>query len=136
MGSDGTSDLTITRSDLPALLGAAGNASRVAKRNYHVWTGIDLSLLVVGTLLLSVEVSGGAQRSLTGLGAAICFVVSWFSTIVLLKAQYDKIWYGARAIAETVKSLSWRYMMCAEPFLAKMSAEDVDESLIAKLMSM
>src|SRR5690606_15189811 len=30
----------------------------------------------------------------------------------------DRIWYNARAVAESVKTLTWRYMMRAEPFQA------------------
>ena len=135
MGSDELSIPTIANSDLPAILDAADSAARAAKRNYYLWTGVDLALLVAGTLLLSVEAREAALRALAGYGAAICLIVSLASTVVLLKTNYDKVWYGARAVAETVKTLSWKYMTCTEPFAAKLTNVEADEMLIAKLMS-
>jgi Flp pilus assembly protein TadB len=37
-------------------------------------------------------------------------------TFWLRKSRYERRWYSSRAVAESVKTLSWRYMMRAAPF--------------------
>jgi hypothetical protein len=40
--------------------------------------------------------------------------------------QYDKIWFDARAVAESVKSASWRFMMGAEPYASGLAEGDAE----------
>jgi hypothetical protein len=124
----------LTDSDLPALFNAADKAAIDKKRKYLIFTACDLIFLVAGISLLSIEYYAETLRPITGFAAAIVFTLSFVITIILLKAQHEKIWYGARAVAETVKSLSWKYITCAEPFTSKLTALDADEELIAKLI--
>jgi hypothetical protein len=127
------SDIIITENDLPALFNAADRAAIEAKKNYLKLTISDLSLLVLGTFLLSIELHVNVEKFIAGFAAVACFIGSFVSTIMILKAQHEKIWYGARAVAETIKSLSWKYMTCSEPFTAKLSSLETDEEFISKL---
>ena len=130
---EANSDIKITNSDLPALFTAAEGAAIEAKRNYLRLTIGDLGLLVLGTLLLSIQLSSEVGRVLVGFLAVTCFIGSFVVTIRILEAQHEKVWYGARAVAETVKTLSWKYMTCSEPFTSKLSSSEADEEFISKL---
>lgn len=46
----------------------------------------------------------------------ICSVVVIGSSAYLLFGKPQKIWYGTRALAESIKTLAWRYSCRAEPF--------------------
>jgi hypothetical protein len=48
--------------------------------------------------------------------AALIFLATLFLSIFLVVKRYDKTWYNARAVAESVKTVTWRYMMHAEPY--------------------
>ena len=128
------SNLKVTNSDLPALFNAADSAAIEAKKKYLRLTILDLSLLVFGTLLLSIHLNSDVGRFLAGFFAAACFISSFISTIIILRAQHEKVWYGARAVAETVKTLSWKYMTCSEPFTSKLTSLEADEEFISKLI--
>jgi hypothetical protein len=133
MKPEDNSDIKITNNDLPALFNAADSAAIEAKKKYLRLTIGDLSLLVLGTFLLSIELRVVVEKFIAGFGAAACFIGSFVSTIMILKAQHEKIWYGARAVAETIKTLSWKYMTCSEPFPTKLSSLEADERFISKL---
>ena len=127
------SNVKVTNSDLPALFNAADSAAIEAKKKYLRLTILDLSLLVFGTLFLSVQLNSDMGRYLAGFFAVACFIGSFVSTIIILQAQHEKVWYGDRAVAETVKTLSWKYMTCSEPFASKLSSLEADEEFISKL---
>jgi conflict system pore-forming effector with SLATT domain len=53
-----------------------------------------------------------------------------------LKAQKpDQLWYGGRAVAESAKSMAWRYVTGAAPYLAGLPSAEVDKKFILALES-
>ena len=57
--------------------------------------------------------------------AAIVFIASIFVSIVMLNKRSEDEWYRARAIAESVKTSTWRFMMKGAPYLDSTSIEQV-----------
>lgn len=54
------------------------------------------------------------------------------STVLLLYmslSKPEKTWYGCRALAESIKTSTWRYMMRAEPFDGTLSPRDAEQKL-------
>ena len=63
------------------------------------------------------------------------------STIIVTLLIYlwgkDKAWYGSRAVAESIKTLTWRYITGATPFPIDMGQKDADRQFgntLQKLM--
>lgn len=50
--------------------------------------------------------------------------------VTVREKKYEKVWFDARAVSESAKTLSWRYMMRLPPFHEEQSA---DEALIDEL---
>ncbi|MBV9341357.1 MAG: DUF4231 domain-containing protein [Acidobacteria bacterium] len=100
--------------DYPSLFAAADTAANKAKRKYYLLLGVQLSIFVLTFFAATLSSKGNGFFSRVSaflLGASL--IISWIS-----RAQhYDKSWYESRSIAEAVKTLTWRYMMQAEPFL-------------------
>ncbi len=48
--------------------------------------------------------------------SAICFVVSLATFVYSKQQKFYERWYQARALAESVKTVSWRFIMLAEPY--------------------
>ena len=46
----------------------------------------------------------------------LLFFISGLITVVIQLLKKEKDWYAGRALAESVKTLSWRFIMCAEPY--------------------
>lgn len=63
------------------------------------------------------------------------FIISLVLTGAIRFARYEKDWYGGRAIAESVKTLAWRYMTCIEPYLIGLTAKQVDQKFADDLAS-
>jgi hypothetical protein len=59
----------------------------------------------------------------------LAFVVAAFAEILLIKMQPERDWYSGRAIAESTKTLAWRYAVQGEPFGPHLSTDQADELL-------
>jgi hypothetical protein len=104
-------------SDYPALYQAADAASLRGQREY-VW----FARLGVG-LVVSAAAVGIAASSTTGLAtrwlsALVGFLVGAAALMrwVGRSREPNKRWFDGRAVAESVKTITWRYMMRAAPF--------------------
>ncbi|MBC3928181.1 DUF4231 domain-containing protein [Undibacterium sp. CY21W] len=98
--------------DLPGLYQAADGASLRAQLWYFGALGVYLVLLVCAALvsfLWPTDTQGA-------LASAVLFLVTLGILISLKVKKPDDIWYNGRAVAESVKTRSWRWMMQAEPY--------------------
>lgn len=98
--------------DCPALYRASDLMAAKAQRTYVTILSISLiSIISASTLTL---VSG--YSVVAAVGAALSFILGLVFSLILAAKRYDKTWYHARAAAESVKTLTWRYIMRANPF--------------------
>lgn len=75
----------------------------------------------------------GLHCHIMAIMAAILFLVGIFISAFLQYAQYEKIWYKCRAIAESVKTISWRYMMRANPFIQDHDLRTIDTIFLNRI---
>ncbi|MFZ1895267.1 MAG: DUF4231 domain-containing protein [Rhodoplanes sp.] len=96
----------------PALFRSADEASDRKQRLYLGLVGVEYGLL----LLAAIFSMDFAKTSFFYMVYAGLFFISIaiLLTRALLKPQQE--WYRCRALAESVKTLTWRYMMRADPF--------------------
>jgi hypothetical protein len=126
----------ITDDHLPALYRAANAASVSAQRAYLRLLRIDLVLLVCGAVLGSVDVHQASLLLAIRILAVAVLVASLVVTVTIRQGEWEQRWYGGRAAAESVKTLTWRYMTQAEPFdgaVAKETEGRFSEALRAVL---
>ena len=104
-------------SDYPALYRAAEDASMGGQKTYKRLVRADLTLVVLGATLgalaFLVPTSYAAYFAAV---AAIVLLGSIVAKYVNKQRADDKEWFDGRAVAESVKTLTWRYMMRLEPF--------------------
>jgi len=100
------------KSFYPALFRCADDASDKAQR-----THINLILSEYGLLFLAAVFSMSVFSG-TGFYVAYALVFVALIGVLLLRAFLKPVqhWYQCRAFAESVKTMAWRYMMCAPPF--------------------
>src|SRR5215211_1752430 len=104
-------------SDYPALYQAADDTSQGGQKTYKRLVGVDLSLVVVGAVLGTLAfLVPRAYAAAFAAAAAIVLLGSIVAKSIGQQRRYDKEWFDGRAVAESVKSLTWRYMMRLEPF--------------------
>ena len=112
-------------SQYPSLFRAADRASRTGQNWYVILSALELCLILVGALLSTfytvVDESAQARVALiVGLTMLAALVVRLMNRV----RRDDIKWFDGRAAAETVKSVTWRYMMRIAPFADDDSADD------------
>jgi hypothetical protein len=124
--------------DLPPLYQDLDRASVRAQRVYWAVIVSHFCILVAAGVVSSVStLSLVAQQRLYAIGAVLLFSGLVLS-LVLASNAFEKTWYGGRAGAETVKSLSWKYMLRAKPFSDHLPSKKVDAEFtgaLAKVLS-
>ena len=98
--------------DFPALYRSADDLSLSSQKHFFRALMLHLALLVLAATLSIVIIphwSVAVLQVLTLLGALSC-------SIYLFSRRPDRYWYAGRAVAESIKSITWRYVCRAEPF--------------------
>jgi hypothetical protein len=118
---------------LPAVYQAADRASLSGQRLALGLRASQLVALVLAAVLGAIPVSTGrVQWGALFAGALFGMVGLLEATILTL--QPERTWYQGRAVAETVKSLAWRYAVAGVPFgRSDPGAGNVDALLAQRL---
>lgn len=98
--------------DLPALYRASNKISLAAQTEFFWIFGANLILLAVAVVLSVFYISDIRYIYFQ----VVVLFLSFGCTLLIGFRSPQKIWYGGRALAESVKTLTWRYMVKAEPF--------------------
>ena len=107
----------LTDADLPPLYHAADKSSTEAQ-TWFLWAARIRLLGVLGAAFFGLFTwkLGISPVDWAGVLAASCFFVALVVEGYLYQAKPERTWYEGRAVAESVKTLSWRYAVGGEPF--------------------
>lgn len=108
--------------DYPALYLAANSASIEAQSKLlglSKWTNYSL---ILGAFL---ALFSGECRAVA-ISSAVVFLFSLYLVVYGHQKKLQSKWYQARALAESIKTATWRLMMSAEPFQGK-GKEEVEK---------
>jgi hypothetical protein len=119
----------ITQSDMPGLYQASNTASLNAQKRYYCALLNYLGLLIVASAISFAAVVSPVRA----MASAVLFLVTLFILIALRVKRPDDTWYNGRAVAESVKTRAWRWMMRAEPYEDCDKPEDVSKQFINDL---
>jgi hypothetical protein len=123
----------VTDEHLPALYRAADRSSLAAQRSYLRFVSGNLVFIVAGAFATSWAVRSQDLRALLWLAGAAALVAGLGLTVFLLQSRPEDQWSGARAMAESVKTVAWLYMTCAEPYRSDRPDRQADDLLVRKL---
>lgn len=96
----------------PGLYQAADTASISAQKKYTTSIFFYLMLLVFSATIDLVIMNSVVMAFI----ATVALLSTLSISILLVLKRFDKLWYNGRAVAESVKTLTWRYIMKALPF--------------------
>jgi len=115
----------------PALFQAADDASLTAQSNYYFALKSYLFLLVIAALI-----SFYYPTDLIGaLASASLFLITLCILIWLKVQKPEDTWYNGRAVAESVKTRTWRWVMKAEPYDNDVPDEQSRKEFLSDLKS-
>lgn len=112
----------IKEGDYPCYHEDASQQSMNSQRMYKRLIWAILIIMVVSTLMQSF------QNTIDNRFKGSIVFLSFLGTILVMIFQPDKSWYIGRAVAESIKTLSWRYMMKSQPF----DLDDADENFVKR----
>lgn len=126
---------SLAHDDYPGLFQAADAASVQQQRSYLATVRFRLVLTVAAAACGAASLPvGAADIDLLALGAAVAFVGVMAVELVEATSRRDRSWYASRALAESIKTLSWRYVSGAEPFTT--SSEHADREFVERLSTL
>jgi hypothetical protein len=99
-------------SDYPALYRDADSASLRAQSNFIQAMVSSLTLLVFSAALSVINY----PTAWFGAIQIVCLLSSMGLTIFLAHQRPQRVWYETRALAESIKTVTWRFVMRAEPY--------------------
>lgn len=98
--------------DFPGLFLVANQVAIDYQGNFKLALKTNLATLVVATVLSFIPLSHWMIPLLQLLALLTTLVCS----IYLATQKPERLWYSGRALAESIKTLTWRYISKAEPF--------------------
>lgn len=106
--------ISIQDNDLPGLYQIADSSSVKWQKKYFKGIKLYLTLLFVAATVayFSIAVNNAIYKCVS----AVLFLSNVFLLIWLKSRRPDDIWYNGRAVAESVKTRAWRWMMRAVPY--------------------
>lgn len=123
------------KSDYPALFLAADRASTEAQCKYARLMRSTLVLLVIGAGLAAASPVFDSAKPAFALASAICLSLSLAVTTYLKTQKVEQLWYGGRAVAESAKSMTWRYMSGTDPYFVGLPPAEGDRKFVSDLES-
>ncbi|USK34722.1 DUF4231 domain-containing protein [Bacillus sp. F19] len=115
--------------EFPTIFDSADNASSAAQKEYIFLIKLQLFFLLLSTIF---SVFIGFYRGLL-IFVGISMLGSLFVTILLRIRKKERVWFDGRALAESIKTLCWRYIMGAEPFKITLSEEEANRLFIESI---
>ena len=100
--------------DLPGLFQSADTAS--IKEQQKFFKGIFWYLMLLIVAALFAFFADDYPNPIFKIISTVLFLLTLFIMVWLRVSRPDDIWYNGRAVAESVKTRSWRWMMRAEPY--------------------
>ena len=117
--------------DYPWLHSASNKASSTAQQTYFHSLRVQLTVFSLVSLMgVTIGLFGVDGRRLVYALIAVLLVIGMVVAGVIREQRVDKRWFNARAIAESVKTATWRFMMQAPPFDV---AEDAQSAFVREL---
>ncbi len=107
-------DIKIVDEDLPGLYQISNSESLKEQKKHFGGIGIYLILLI--TAALFAFFSDGINNSTLKIISTLFFLATLAIMIWLRVSKPVDLWYNGRAVAESVKTRAWRWMLRAEPY--------------------
>ncbi len=127
--------MTLRKEDLPATYQAATQNSVEAQGRFLRRSAVGLIMVVLaagaGGFVGYIYIPH-TTADVMGIAAA-AFSTALVARISLLTARPHKTWYGGRAVAESAKTLAWRFAVGGAPFRIDRDPDEVGLAFAKRL---
>jgi len=119
--------------EFPSLYQAADKSSLTAQKSYLIIIGLDLSFMIIGALLTIYSFNYEFSKLIIYSVSGLFLLTSLILTIILKSKAFEDTWYQGRALAESIKTLTWRFVTGSELFELHITQVDVNKIFIDRL---
>lgn len=120
-------------SDYPLLFRITDEGAITAQSRYLALVKIEFSVLILAAILSSIRPGTGAWSTCLFAATPVLLFVALIARVLTELVGFDKKWFSRRAIAESVKGLTWRYMTRAKPYDGDPNSEEIDKEFLKDL---
>ena len=124
------SQIFFPESEYPSIYEAADKASVKAQTYYLRLIKLNLILMISGVVVTTINFQDIPYRQNVNIAAAFLLGTAIILSLILKTCRFEKTWYGGRAVAESVKSLSWKYMTTSKPFSSATIPKKADDKFL------
>lgn len=103
-------------SEFPSYYQAGDHVSLTAQKNYTRFVKWDLVFMTLGSLLSIYNYQTENSKTTIYIISGLFLLIAILLSLVIKNKKYEDIWYRGRALAESCKTLTWRYMTGSELF--------------------
>ncbi|MEU2536606.1 DUF4231 domain-containing protein [Streptomyces iakyrus] len=125
--------------ELPGIFTSADEISKQSQKEYLRWTRGRLQLAVLAAasgIVAATSRDDSWLETSSVCVALISFVTALILEVHLLRDKPEERWYHGRAIAESAKTLAWRFMAIAEPFPESLAPDRAEDVLLARIQDL
>lgn len=120
--------------DYPMLYQASDFSSIQAQKKHFRLFKAKIALLLIIAVVASLAWNQvPSLRTPAAIILAIFLVVSMLISAFMDKRKFDWIWFSSRAIAESVKTESWKFMMKVDPYNGAIKGSEAENSFLDRL---
>lgn len=93
----------------------------------------DLLAMIMAAILAIYSFQDINHKLMIYTLSGISLLIGLILTIVLKSKKYEDVWYQSRALAESCKTLTWRFCMCSEYFEKDVHIDEIKERFIKRI---
>ena len=119
--------------DFPSYYQASDSSSINAQSNYINILRVDLISMIIASAISIYNYQQVESKLYVYVISGILLLASLILTIVLKTKKYEDTWYQGRALAESCKTLTWRFVTCSEYFEENLTEIEAKERFVERI---
>lgn len=121
------------RSDFPNYFQASDYASIKAQKCYLNITRIELTSMILASALAIYNYQLTQSKLFVYVISGLLLLLGLVLTIILKTKKYEDVWYQGRALAESCKTLTWRFVCCSEYFENSLDIREAKRRFVERI---
>jgi len=122
--------------NFPNYFQAADAISISSQKHYLLVLKADLIAMVLAAGLAVYNYQSIDSLLWLNVVTGLSLLTGLILTIVLRTKKYEDVWYQGRALAESCKTITWRFITCAEYFESTLDVAEVKERFIKRIQDL
>ncbi|KAA9345759.1 DUF4231 domain-containing protein [Adhaeribacter soli] len=119
--------------DFPGLYQASDKASLDSQSTYKNIIAFDLITMIIAASLAVYNYQSIQPKLITYTISGLFLLIGLILTLIIRTKKYEDIWYQGRALAESCKTLTWRFITCSESFEIALEDEKAKEVFVKRI---